>query len=112
MGFWLWKNFEKGSSVTDWYAGLTTALKDHMRSHYTHFIDTIQQYYLGAEWKQHVQLKFENQRFRQYSHEKESLHQFIMRRILYARMLLWVVPDSQEEVYYICARIRSAEPAY
>lgn len=83
MGFWLWQNFEKGSSVADWYAGLTADLKAHMRSHYTRFVDTIQCYYLGADWKQHVQLKYESQRFRQYGHEKETPHQFIMRRILY-----------------------------
>ncbi|KZP14654.1 hypothetical protein FIBSPDRAFT_751523, partial [Athelia psychrophila] len=104
MGFWLWKNFEKGSSVAEWYAGLTSDLKAHMRSHYTHFVDTIQRYFLGSEWKQYIQLKYENQSFRQSGHDKETPHQFIMRRILYTRMLLQVPPDSPAEVYYICAK--------
>lgn len=104
MGFWLWKRFKEGSSVADWYAGLTSDLKAHMRSHYTNFVDTIQRYFLGAEWKQYIQLKYENQHFRQTGHDKESPHQFIMRRILYTRMLLQVPPDSASEVYYICAK--------
>lgn len=104
MGFWLWKRFKEGSSVADWYTGLTSDLKAHMRAHYTNFADTIQRYYLGAEWKQYIQLKYENQRFRQSGHDKETPHQFIMRRILYTRMLLQVPPDSRAEVYYICAK--------
>ncbi|KZP21110.1 hypothetical protein FIBSPDRAFT_741208, partial [Athelia psychrophila] len=104
MGFWLWKQFEKNSPVADWYAGLTSDLKAHMRAHYSNFIDTIQRYYLGSEWKQYIQLKYENQRFRQSGREKETPHQFIMRRILYTRMLLQVPPDSPAEVYYICAK--------
>ncbi|KZP24428.1 hypothetical protein FIBSPDRAFT_735857 [Athelia psychrophila] len=75
-----------------------------MRSHYTHFVDTIQRYFLGSEWKQYIQLKYENQSFRQAGHEKESPHQFIMCRILYTHMLLQVTPDSPAEVYYICAK--------
>lgn len=104
MGFSLWKRFKEGSSVADWYTGLTSDLKAHMRSHYTNFADTIQHYFLGAEWKQYIQLKYENQCFRQSGHEKETPHQFIMRRILYTRMLLQVPPDSPAKVYYICAK--------
>lgn len=104
MGFWLWKNLETGSAVANWYANLTANVKDHMRSHFTHFVSVIQQYFLGQEWQQYIQLKYEQQRFRQRGHDQETPHQFIMRRILYTQMLLQVPPDSREEVYYITSK--------
>ncbi|KAF7986132.1 hypothetical protein HWV62_38486 [Athelia sp. TMB] len=104
MGFWLWKTLKKDSGVARWYAGLSTNLKTWMRIHYLNYVEVILHYYLGREWQQHVELQYQQQTFRQKGHEQETPHDFILRRILYTRMLLQVEPDTAQEVYYICKK--------
>lgn len=104
MGFWLWQTLKPGSAVAGWYTALPSALKQWMRGHYLHYVEAIRHYFLGRDWQQYVELQYQQQSFRQTGHENESPHEFIMRRILYTRMLLQVVPDSHEEVYYICRK--------
>ncbi|KAF7968769.1 hypothetical protein HWV62_29370 [Athelia sp. TMB] len=104
MGFWLWKTLKKDTPVAKWYAALSTDLKAWMRGHYLNYVEVLQHYFLGRDWQQYIELEYQQQLFRQPGHEKESPHDFIMRRILYTRMLLQVVPDSEQEVYYICKK--------
>ncbi|KAF7974579.1 hypothetical protein HWV62_11958 [Athelia sp. TMB] len=78
MGFWLFRTLKAGSGVAQWYATLAADMKTWMREHYSHYIQAIQHYYLGCEWQQHIQLKYQRQTFRQSGHETESPHEFIM----------------------------------
>ncbi|KAF7971704.1 hypothetical protein HWV62_20053 [Athelia sp. TMB] len=104
MAFWMFRTLKPDSGVAQWYAVLPPDWKTWMRAHYTRFIEVVLHYYLGREWQRHIQLQYQQQSFRQDGHLGETPHEFIMRRILYTRLLLQVAPDSEQEVHYICSR--------
>jgi hypothetical protein len=65
------------------------------------YLEGIKVYWLGNLWQQQKQREYSEQYFRQPGHTRESPHDFIMRRILYTRMLVRADVDLAEEVFHI-----------
>ena len=87
LGYWLWMNLEDGSDIKDWFSMLTFEEQAHMRSHYINYLRGIKDGYLGETWQSKINRIYEGQYFRQIGHEKELPKTFIIRRIMYTRML-------------------------
>ena len=104
LGYWLWMNLEDGSDIKDWFATLTYEEQAHMRSHYINYLRGIKDGYLGEAWQSKINRVYETQFFRQIGHEKEMPKTFIIRRIMYTRMLTSAQPGSILEINLIMRR--------
>ena len=104
LGYWLWMNLEDGSDIKDWFTTLTYAEQAHMRSHYINYLRGIKDGYLGEAWQSKINRVYETQYFRQIGHEKEMPKTFIIRRIMYTRMLTSAEPGSVLEINLIMRR--------
>ena len=104
LGYWLWMNLEDGSDIKDWFTTLTFAEQAHMRSHYINYLRGIKDGYLGEAWQSKINRVYETQYFRQIGHEKEQPKTFIIRRIMYTRMLTSAEPGSILEINLIMRR--------
>ena len=104
LGYWLWMNLEDGSDIKDWFTTLTYDEQAHMRSHYINYLRGIKDGYLGEAWQSNINRVYETQYFRQIGHEKEMPKTFIIRRIMYTRMLTSAKPGSILEINLIMRR--------
>ena len=101
LGYWLWMNLEDGSDIKDWFTTLTFEEQAHMRSHYINYLRGIKDGYLGETWQFKINRIYEGQYFRQIGHEKELPKTFIIRRIMYTRMLTAAKPGGKLEMSLI-----------
>ena len=101
LGYWLWMNLEDGSDIKNWFATLTFPEQAHMRSHYINYLGGIKDGYLGEAWQFKINRIYEGQYFRQTGHEKELPKTFIIRRIMYTRMLTSATPGGTLEISLI-----------
>ena len=101
LGYWLWMNLEDGSDIKDWFSTLTFEEQSHMRSHYINYLRGIKDGYLGEAWQSKINRVYEGQYFRQIGHEKELPKTFIIRRIMYTRMLTSAKPGGKLEISLI-----------
>lgn len=101
LGYWLWMNLEDGSDIKDWFTTLTFEEQAHMRSHYINYLRGIKDRYLGEAWQFKINRIYEGQYFRQIGHEKELPKTFIIRRIMYTRMLTSAKPGGTLEMSLI-----------
>ena len=101
LGYWLWMNLEDGSDIKNWFATLTFPEQAHMRSHYINYLRGIKDGYLGEAWQSKINRIYEGQYFRQTGHEKELPKAFIIRRIMYTRMLTSAKPRGTLEISLI-----------
>ena len=101
LGYWLWMNLEDGSDIKDWFTTLTFEEQAHMRSHYINYLHGIKDRYLGEAWQFKINRIYEGQYFRQIGHEKELPKTFIIRRIMYTRMLTSAKPGGKLEMSLI-----------
>ena len=104
LGYWLWMNLEDGSDIKDWFATLTFEEQAHMRSHYINYLRGIKDGYLGEAWQSKINRVYEGQYFRQIGHERELPKAFIIRRIMYTRMLTSAKPGGKLEISLIMRR--------
>ena len=104
LGYWLWMNLEDGSDIKDWFTTLTYAEQAHMRSHYINYLRGIKDGYLGEAWQSKINRVYETQYYRQIGHEKELPKTFIIRRIMYMRMLTSAELGSLLEINLIMRR--------
>ena len=72
-----------------------------MRTHYLHYLKGIKDNYLGRSWQISMNRKYESQSFRQEGFERESPPAFIVRRIMYTRMLVASDDGGPTEVYLV-----------
>ena len=101
LGYWLWMNLEDSSDIKNWFATLTFSEQAHMRSHYINYLRGIKDRYLGEAWQSKINRVYEGQYFRQTGHEKELPKTFIIRRIMYTRMLTSAKPGGTLEISLI-----------
>ena len=101
LGYWLWMNLEDGSDIKNWFATLTFSEQAHMRSHYINYLRGIKDGYLGEAWQSKINRIYEGQYFRQTGHERELPKTFIIRRIMYTRMLTSAEPGGTLEISLI-----------
>ena len=101
LGYWLWMNLEEGSDIKNWFATLTFSEQSHMRSHYINYLRGIKDGYLGEAWQFKINRIYEGQYFRQIGHEKELPKTFIIRCIMYTRMLTSAEPGGTLEISLI-----------
>ena len=94
-------NLEEGSDIKNWFATLTFSEQSHMRSHYINYLRGIKDGYLGEAWQFKINRIYEGQYFRQMGHEKELPKTFIIRRIMYTRMLTSEEPGGTLEISLI-----------
>ena len=75
-----------------------------MRSHYIAYMRGIKEGYLGRTWQMRMNAAYENQSFRQAGHEREDPGKFIIRRIMYTRMLVNGDMGGPLEVFLVMQR--------
>ena len=97
-------NLEDGSDIKDWFATLTFEEQAFMRSHYINYLRGIKDGYLGEAWQSKINRVYEGQYFRQVGHERELPKTFIIRRIMYTRMLTSAKPGGKLEISLIMRR--------
>ncbi len=87
LGQYLWHRLDSDSDVYTWFSTLLAEVQAFMRVHYANYLRIIRTDWLGDEWQLKTQAVFKVQRFRQRGYEKESPQGFVIRRIMYVRML-------------------------
>ena len=75
-----------------------------MRSHYINYLRGIKDGYLGEAWQSKINRVYEGQYFRQIGHERELPKTFVIRRIMYTRMLTSAKPGGKLEISLIMRR--------
>ena len=101
LGYWLWFRLKEKSTVRTWFITLPMTHQSYMRSHYLKFLKGIKDGFLGSRWQVKMNNYYNSQIFRERGHERESPTEFIVRRIVYTRMLLSMDPGGPLEVFYI-----------
>ena len=101
LGFWLWKSLKENSKIWMWFTTLPFSEQAKMRTHYLHYLKGIKDNYLGRSWQISMNRKYENQSFCQEGFERESPPAFIVRRIMYTRMLVASDDGGPTEVYLV-----------
>ena len=101
LGYWLWFRLKEDSSVRQWFVTLPVTHQSYMRSHYLRFLKGIKDGFLGHRWQLKMNNYYNTQSFRERGHERELPSEFIIRRIVYTRMLLTVETGGPLEVFYI-----------
>ena len=101
LGYWLWKSLKENSRIWMWFTTLPFAEQSKMRMHYLHYLKGIKDNYLGRTWQINMNRKYEGQSFRQEGFERESPPAFIVRRIMYTRMLVASDDGGPTEVYLV-----------
>ena len=94
-------NLEDGSDIKNWFATLTFPEQAHMRSHYINYLRGIKDGYLGEAWQSKINRVYKGQYFRQMGHKKELPKTFIIRHIMYTRMLTSAKPGGTLEISLI-----------
>lgn len=101
LGYWLWFRLKEGSTVKKWFITLPVTHQSYMRSHYLKFLKGVKDGFLGQRWQLKMNNYYNSQLFRERNHERESPSDFVIRRIIYTRMLLTVDVGGPLEVFYI-----------
>ena len=101
LGYWLWKSLKENSKIWMWFTTLPFSEQSKMRTHYLHYLKGIKDNYLGRTWQISMNRKYEAQSFRQEGMERESPPAFIVRRIMYTRMLVASDDGGPTEVYLV-----------
>ena len=101
LGYWLWKSLKENSKIWMWFTTLPFSEQSKMRTHYLHYLKGIKDNYLGRTWQITMNRKYESQSFRQEGFERESPPAFIVRRIMYTRMLVASDDGGPTEVYLV-----------
>jgi hypothetical protein len=101
LGFWLPSRLKKDSQVQLWFSTLSDQRQTEMRSHYLTYLRVIKERYLGKKWQLLMNVRFENQAFRQKGHEDESPQKFLGRRTKFVRMLANSDDGGPLEVFLI-----------
>ena len=101
LGYWLWKSLKENSRIWMWFTTLPFSEQTKMRTHYLHYLKGIKDNYLGRTWQISMNRKYESQSFRQEGYERESPPAFIVRRIMYTRMLVASDDGGPTEVYLV-----------
>ena len=101
LGYWLWFRLKDSSPIRRWFVTLPLAHQSYMRSHYLRFLKGIKDGFLGHRWQLKMNNYYNAQSFRERNHERELPSEFIIRRIIYTRMLLSVDAGGPLEVFYI-----------
>jgi hypothetical protein len=101
LGFWLPTRLRKGSPVQLWFSTLPLAQQAEMRSHYLIYLQVLKDQYLGKKWCLKMNVKYEQQTFRQSGHEKESPQVFLGRRVRFTRLLTVTDDGGPDEVYQV-----------
>ena len=101
LGYWLWKSLKENSKIWMWFTTLPFSEQSKMRTHYLHYLKGIKDNYLGRSWQINMNRKYESQAFRQEGFERESPPAFIVRRIMYTRMLVASDDGGPTEVYLV-----------
>ena len=101
LGYWLWFRLKEGSAVRRWFVTLPVTHQSFMRSHYLRFLKGIKDGFLSHRWQLKMNNYYNSQTFRERGHERELPSEFIIRRIIYTRMLLTVDAGGPLEVFYI-----------
>lgn len=104
LGYWLWHNLKEGSTIQLWFAMLAPQEQEFMRSHYLNYLRGIKEGFLGRTWQLKMNKLYENQSFRQFGHEFESPTKFIVRRIMFTRMLVQSDSGGPLEVFLVMQR--------
>jgi len=99
LGYWLWFHLKEKSAVRTWFVKLPMMHQSYMRSHYLRFLKGIKDRFLGSCWQLRMNNYYNAQTFCERGHERESPTEFIVRRIVYTRMLLSVDPRGPLEVW-------------
>lgn len=100
LGYWLWFRLKDKSPIKSWFITLPLNYQSYMCSHYLKFLKGIKDGYLGHRWQLRMNNYYNSQHFRERNHERESPSEFIVRRIVYTRMLL-SISGGPLEVFYI-----------
>ncbi|KIK02913.1 hypothetical protein K443DRAFT_5803 [Laccaria amethystina LaAM-08-1] len=79
LGYWLWFHLKERST----------------------FLKGIKDGFLGSRWQLKMNNYYNSQTFRERGHERESPTEFLVRQIVYTRMLLSVDPGGPLQVFYI-----------
>ena len=101
LGYWLWFCLKDSSPIKRWFVTLPVTHQSYMRSHYLKFLKGLKDGYLGHRWQLKMNNYYNSQTFCERNHERESPSDFIIRRIIYTRMLLSVNAGGPLEVFYI-----------
>ena len=101
LGFWLWKSLKENSRIWMWFTTLPFSEQAKMRAHYLHYLKGIKDNYLGRSWQISMNRKYKNQSFHQEGFERESPPAFIVRHIMYTRMLVASDDGGPTEVYLV-----------
>ncbi|EDR02101.1 uncharacterized protein LACBIDRAFT_309988 [Laccaria bicolor S238N-H82] len=104
LGYWLWMNLKEDSTVHMWFAMCSHEQQEYMRSHYVAYMRGIKEGYLGRTWQMKMNATYENQSFRQAGHEREDPGKFIIRRIMYTRMLVNGDMGGPLEIFLVMQR--------
>ena len=104
LGYWLWMNLKEDSTVRMWFAMCSHEQQEYMRSHYVAYMRGIKEGFLGRTWQMRMNAAYENQSFRQAGHEREDPGKFIIRRIMYTRMLVNGDMGGPLEVFLVMQR--------
>ena len=101
LGYWLWFQLKDSLPIRCWFVTLPIAHQSYMRSHYLRFLKGIKDGFLGHRWQLKMNNYYNAQSFRERNHKRESPSEFIIRQIIYTRMLLSVDAGGPLEVFYI-----------
>jgi len=101
LGYWLWFCLKEKSTVRTWFVTLLIMHQTYMHSHFLRFLKGIRDGFLGSHWQLKMNNYYNSQNFRERRHERESPTEFVVRRIVYTRMLLSVDLGGPLEVFYI-----------
>lgn len=104
LGYWLWHNLKEGSTIQLWFAMLAPGQQEYMRAHYLNYLRGIKDGYLGRVWQMKMNKQYESQSFRQPGHDYESPTKFIVRRIMFTRMLVQSDNRGPLEVFLVMQR--------
>ena len=104
LGYWLWMNLKEESTVRMWFAMCSHEQQEYMRSHYVAYMRGIKEGFLGRTWQMRMNAAYKNQSFRQLGHEREDPGKFIIRRIMYTRMLVNGDMGGPLEVFLVMQR--------
>lgn len=87
LGYWLWFRLKDSSPVKRWFVTLPVTHQSYMRSHYLKFLKGLKDGYLGHRWQLKMYNYYNSETFRKRNHDRESPSDFIIRCIIYTRML-------------------------
>ncbi|KDQ28328.1 hypothetical protein PLEOSDRAFT_1104993 [Pleurotus ostreatus PC15] len=96
------------AAAKDWFTTLPTEVRRLACSSYLNFILCIREHFMDAHWIDERTIEYEEMRFRQEGHSRESPLQFIQRRLKYSRFLN---SDNDDNDVGMVQRILRTQPS-